>query len=401
MHPAFRSKAWHLVLALASLVALALEPRSPAQATPAPPIVARCQQDLARRLQLPVREVRLARMRPVVFPDASLGLPFPGEGSAPVQTRGFGLVLAAGPQQYLYTASDSSFRYGGPMGSWSSSALAIRPSGAGANLNGDLVQTSLVGTNPRILLPQVNDFQPQADGSILARRRMSRSEQELLYLSPGPGRQEVALLSAADVLAPTLDPSATRWAAFVQPRPGGAWSLVRSSLKGPPEQAIHLELPEGSRPARLDWTEANPRVAVDRSGRTRYFEQVAGAGPAAWRELRPFPDPREQALQRGEGERVVVRSSPLGRDTLVLRAWPTGDEQVIATIHAFELHEAAFSANQAFLLLSGRRHRELRACTVDLETGEVMVLPRGSTGETRLLREPPPAWRSMEAWFKP
>ena len=60
--------------------------------------------------------------------------------SAQVQTAGFLLLLATGKTRYLYTASETAFRYGGPLDSWRFSALDLVPSPDDPNLNGNLLQ---------------------------------------------------------------------------------------------------------------------------------------------------------------------------------------------------------------------------------------------------------------------
>lgn len=62
------------------------------------------QKDLAGRLGVSAREVRMAGSEPVTWDDASLGCPEPGEQYAAVQTEGWVLKLRHGNREYTYHA---------------------------------------------------------------------------------------------------------------------------------------------------------------------------------------------------------------------------------------------------------------------------------------------------------
>lgn len=378
---------------------MALSPLGSSQ--PTLPVVRKCLQDLSRRLALPVESIRVSRTRQVVFPDASLGLPRPGETPARARTSGRALVLEAGHAEYLYTTSESRFRYGGPLRSWDFSALAIHRVPGDPNQNGNLVQTSLAGTNPAIRMRGVFDFQPQPDGSILASRRLSRSSQELLYLPAGVDGKEKRLFTAFELLAPTLNSSRTRWASFVRPRAGASWALARNPLEAAPEQARLLDLPGSSLPVRVLWEGADPVIEVQLAGATRFFTWKTEEGASSWRERPPHPDPLVRELQLNKSQRLEIRSSPQGSSTLVLEVWFTGDERVLASIPSFEVSQVSVSAAREFLVLSGRRGNEPRAFAVDLATGEVLPLPRKAQGETRILNAPVVDGSPVEKWLRP
>ncbi len=383
---------------LAMGLVLALTAWGSPQSTPA--VIRNCRQDLSQRLGLPPEAIRVSRMRQVIFPDASLGLPRPGESPARTRVSGRVLVLEAGREDYLYTTSESRFRYGGPLRSWKSSALAIHPVPGDPNLNGNLIQTSLVGTNPTIRLRRVRDFQPQPDGSILAWRRHSRSSQELLYLPSGSKKKERRLLMAFDLAAGTLDSSRSRWACFVRPEAGATWALAHSPLGAAADQIRLSELPEQARPVRVFWEEANPVIQVTVSGATRHFELTREEETETWRERASYPDPLARELQINKSQRLVVRASPQGRSTLVLEVWFSGDERVLASVPTFEAHQVSLSAEKDFLVLSGRRGDESRAVTVDLTTGEVLPLGQGAQSETRLFHQPVGDWSRLEKWLR-
>ncbi|MGI5844236.1 MAG: hypothetical protein ACOX9B_08685 [Candidatus Xenobium sp.] len=369
-------------------------------AQPPPEAVQKCQQNLSQRLGLPLETIRISRMRQVLFPDVSLGLPRPGENPTRARISGRILLLEAGRESYLYTASESRFRYGGPLRSWKYSALAIHPVPGDPDQNGDLVQTSLVGTNPSVRLRRVRDFRPQTDGSLLAWRRLSRSSQELLYLPPGNTKKEHRLLTAFDLAAGTLDSAKSRWACFMRSGPSVSWALACNRLDAEADQTRLVQLPAQARPVRVFWEEANPVIEVTVSGGTRHFELAREGETENWRELATYPDPLTRDLQINKNQRLLVRASPQGRSTLVLEAWSSGDERVLANISAFEAHQVSLSAGKEFLVLSGRRGDESRAFTVDLKTCEVMFLGRDFQGEARIFRQPVGDWSRLEKWLR-
>jgi len=384
--------------ALALVLVLGLSTWGSSQPTSA--VVRQCRQDLSQRLALPPEAIRVLRMRQVIFPDASLGLPRPGESPAQTRVSGRVLVLEAGRDDYLYTTSETRFRYGGPLRSWKSSALAIHPVPGDANLNGNLVQTSLAGTNPTIRLRRVCDFQPQPDGSILAWRRLSRSSQELLFLPTRRKDKERRLLAAFDLAAGTLDSSRSRWACFMRPGAGAPWALAQNRLDAAADQARLSNLPAQARPGRVFWEDANPVIEVTISGATRHFELAREGETETWRERTTWPDPLARDLQLNKSQRLVVRASPQGRSTLVLEVWSSGDERVLASIPAFEARQVSLSAEKDFMVISGRRGDESRAVTVDLSTGEILPLRRGAQRETRLFRQPVGDWSRLEKWLR-
>lgn len=345
-------------------------------------------EDLARRLRVAPSEVLVVGQKPVTFPDSALGLPRPGETVARVATEGVALTLQVGPSAYLYTGSTGGVRYGGPRRSWRYSALWLQPVPDEPNLNGNLVQLSLAGTNPEVVLDLVQDYRAMVDGSILATRRTSRSGHELLYLAPGKRRTPRTLASSFAFVAPTLDTLGRRWAAFVRPRVGGPWTLVMSALDADPEAATELAVPPG-RPKALYWDANWPVVAMDQDGTVRHFERKDGG----WSEIASFADPAEAELMMNKSERLALRTEKVDGQpvTRVLSVWFTGDERVLASVPGLEAREMTVSPGFEFVVLSG----EGMACAVDLSTGEVMPLPTPA----RLLNLPPAAWSRLEAWF--
>lgn len=357
------------------------------------PEAAAARADLARRLGVPVAEIRVAAEREVTFPDGSLGLPRPGEMTTQALVEGVALTLQSGNAAHLYTGASGRVRYGGPRSAWSYSALWIEPVENDPNLNGNLVQVSLAGTNPDLLLSGVGDFWPRPDGSVLATRRTSRSGHDLLYLAPGQRREARKLLSGFAFACPTTDSTGRIWAAFLRPQVGGGWVLLRQPLSGDTEPE-RLALPEGTRPLGLSWTGQEPVITVDRQGTPRNYEWTG----KAWQELASWIPP-EADLMMNKSEHLEVRTVTEGGTpvTKVLSVWFTGDERVLATIPDFEYREMNVAPGFEFLVLSGGG----KAYAVDVFSGQALPLPASSTAPTRLLLTPPPAWAKLEGWFKP
>ena len=62
--------------------------------------------DLTERLGISPREIEVQRVEPTEFPDASLGVPEPGESYAQVITPGYVIELVAEGQVYRYHGDD-------------------------------------------------------------------------------------------------------------------------------------------------------------------------------------------------------------------------------------------------------------------------------------------------------
>ncbi|NPV48587.1 MAG: hypothetical protein HPY69_16730 [Armatimonadetes bacterium] len=365
-----------------------------AATTEVSPIADQCREDLAQRLKVPAADVTVEEVKAVTFPDGSLGLPRPGEMYTQALVGGHTLILKARNWPYLYTASAQTFRYGGPLDAWRFSALYIEPIPQEANLNGNLVQVSLAGTNPRMLLSEVNDFWPQPDGGILAKRRTSRSGHDLLYRPAKPDAETVRLGGAMDFAAATTNADATRWAAIRRPRVGTDWELAFGSLDGSESANVEpCDFPEGTRPAGLWWDEVGLVALLVSDDISGYYRKEPLEG--GWERLPHYAPP-------GAGDFVLSRSETLDVETVevegkpvtrITRVWFTGDENPVATIEGLTLHAACLDPGQRFVLVSGRQDDKLRAYTVDLVSGEVLpTTPAEVQGPVKLYPIPPHVW---------
>ncbi len=373
----------------------------PSPGTAREDLAGRCRQDLAQRTSSPLEGISVVQRRDVLFPDAALGLPRPGEVVASVQTPGEILVLQVGQTSHLYAGSGRTFRYGGPLGAWRHSALFLEEIPDEPNLNGRLIQTSLVGTNPRVVLAGVNDFAPQRDGSLLAIRRTSRSGHDLLYLAPGEEGPGSRLYSTFAVVHPILNSDGTRWAALERPHVGGGWVLVTNSLKASPETARRFTLPEGTRPGDLVWAEGGPVLRVAASDTKRFWQLTDLEGEGTWKELKVFASPEGRDLMLNKSESLQVVQMPDGQKVQVARVWFNGDTRVLATVPEMQMTEFSYPPSPDFVVISGRWQDEPRALAVDVHTGQVLSLPAGHHGPTRLWMAPPAGRELLEGWLKP
>ncbi|MBC6934950.1 MAG: hypothetical protein DWB42_03840 [Chloroflexi bacterium] len=65
-------------------------------------LVQLAQRRLGDILDLPTRRIRVVEVRPVRWPDSSLGCPLPGQTYTAVQIDGYRIVLLAGEREYIF-----------------------------------------------------------------------------------------------------------------------------------------------------------------------------------------------------------------------------------------------------------------------------------------------------------
>ncbi len=110
--------------------------------TPIPPpldyglqsFVRQAQEDLAKRLAVPVDQIELVEVRDVVWPDKGLGCPQPGMAYAQVLVEGLLIRLRAGGQLYAYHSGGSRppFLCERPAGSAPGENDVMPPPGSGS-----------------------------------------------------------------------------------------------------------------------------------------------------------------------------------------------------------------------------------------------------------------------------
>lgn len=348
-----------------------------------PAIADQCRQHLAKRLSIPVDQVRVAKVRSVTFPDGSLGLPLIGEAVMKMITDGYSLVLQAGNAQYIYTATDSHFRYGGPLDMWRYSALYIEPIENEPNLNGNLTQISLLGTNPVLILSGVNGVQPQADGSIIATRRTSRSGHDLLYVPPG-GRGEATKLASGFIFgAAAVSSDGSEWVAFARPSLIASWQIIWGKVSDGQGGIGSLPLPEDSHPVALYWHREHPSVVLRHPRAVLNYKLVrAEDGPDLYGDPDFYP-PEELDMSLNKSERVKLDETTLnGKPAIeVARVWFNGDTTHLATLENFR-GSARLTPNKRFVFIQGLKGDSPHTYTVDVMTGELLPadgVPHGAS----------------------
>lgn len=356
---------------------------APAAGAPVSPSAAPCRADLAKRLNANPKEITVVKVEPATFTDGALGFPRPGMAYTKALVPGYFVTLSYKDSEYIYGASDKACRYGGPVDARQYSALYLEPIPNEPNFNGNLMQVALAGDNPRPVLQEVSDFYPQADGSLLAKRRMSRSGHVLLYLAPKSG-EAVQIDGGMDFVDATVNRDGQSWAAIVRPGLGLGW-VLRQGLAGQKPQGEPVALPDG-RPQRLYWHMDNPVVLVEQEGNQRFFELSEGA-------FKPisFWPPESEELSLNKSEMLVVKTDVAdGKPvTKVVSEWFTGDQTLLGQIPGFTASGYSLTPGKRFMLLWGKSGEQHQSYTVDLRTHEVLETVAEAHGPVKLWVAPP------------
>jgi hypothetical protein len=375
------------LLSVASVVLLAGLLSGLALAAPLPTVATSCRQDLAKRLKLKLAQVQVAKCEATTFPDTGLGLPRPGQMYAQVITAGYRLTLTAKGLSYLYTASARSFHYGGPADSWRYSALYLEAVPDEPNLNGNLYQVSLIGTDPRLLLQGASDIWPQARGAILATRRTSRSGFDLIHVATEG--TATPLGGAFAYHHAVVNSAATQWAALLRPMLGAGWQMAWGLIGDTTRPPRSLDLPPGSTPVRVCWPGERPLIEVREPDKTVAYELNANGD--GWEKTDTYLPPEGGEMMLNKSETLVVKTEEVdGKPvTRVVRQWFTGAERLVATLRDFTAKSASITPEKRFVLLSGPGADKQQAFAVDLASGEVIQTVREAMGPARLFLAPP------------
>ena len=65
-------------------------------------LVRLAQRRLGEELDLPTRRLRVVEVRPLQWPDSSLGCPLPGQPYTPIRIDGYRIVLGVGDSEYIF-----------------------------------------------------------------------------------------------------------------------------------------------------------------------------------------------------------------------------------------------------------------------------------------------------------
>lgn len=356
--------------------------------TPDASLVAKCKADLAKRLHVSARAISVAETLATTWPDAALGLPEMDAVYAQALTPGWKIVLETRSTRYLYTTSQRAFRYGGPVGTWAHSLLFLQPILNEPNMNGDLYQCSLVGTNCVRLCAGVTAYYPQEQGTVIVKRRTSRSSHELLYVKAAKAAKPTILLAAFDFGAAAFNGAQDTWAGFVRPRLGGNWHVVVARIGQTLAQAQTLPLPDGVQPGRIAWS-ADQVFILTSDGKASYAI-MPGAATPTWKSVgvHLFPGRTSYMLNKSESLEITQVTKDGKPSIEVARVWFTGDRKVVATIPGVTLRDDDLLGLR-YAFIAGERAGKPVAYTVDLATGEVLTSFRGAGHDIQPFAYPP------------
>jgi len=358
-----------------------------------PPVIAeKCRADLAKRLTVPAADVTVGATRPCTWPDAALGLPRQGKVYQQVVTPGWVVLLEARGTHYLYTAAETRFQYGGPLPLWQYSVLLVEPRLDEPNLNGTVVQSSVLGTNPTQLLDTASELYPQPNGALLAAARTSRSSHELLYLAPGATGAPVALAGAFLFEDAAVNSGGTEWLALAWDRVGGTTQVVGGTVGGARDDHWTVDLPgdvAGER--RLHWDLDRP---VLEGGQGKSFHELTAE--KVWTKLAHYW-PVATDLMLNKSEKLVIKQVTVDEKpgTAVVREWFTGDEKPVASLPGFVSAETTVTPEKRFVFLQGKQDGNSAAYMVDVDTGETISVDSGPRGNARLFLAPPREWTAL------
>jgi hypothetical protein len=353
------------------------------------PIVAKCRADLAKRLKLQARDIQVVEVQPMVWPDASLGLPEIGKMYTQVMTPGLRVILEARNTRYLYTTSTKAFKYGGPVDAWSCSMLYVQPVHDEPNLNGDLYQCSLLGTNAVRLATGVSDYYPQDKGAVIVKRRTSRSGHELLYVRADAPGKEKKLYGAFDFGDAAFNDKQDQWAGFVRSGLGNVWTVVVGKIGQDASKARSLPLPDGYRPGKIAWSGETLMILVSKSAYPVAFETSPKAGMSEWKSTPGynFPDYNKFMLDKSETLEVNQMTDGGKPSVEVALVWFTGTRNVVATISDFTLRGYDLLGPYAFVW--GDRGSAPGAYAVTIRSGVTVSCFPGSVQNIKPFPYPP------------
>jgi hypothetical protein len=333
--------------------------------------------DLAKRMKIKPAEVKVISEIPVTWTDGGLGLPKPGEMVTKALVPGTIVELEAKTRKFRYTTGGKAIRFGGPVALDGNSLLYLEPVENEPNMNGNLMQVSAVGTNPKVLIAGVGRYTVGKDGSVLAVRRTSRSGHELLCLSPKASKA-VKLGAAFDYGLCEIDEKGVNWAAIRRPSLGSTWEVVVSKIGSKEENVVAA--PAKSVFKRLLWQ--NGRLLLQTA--TGWFE----IGKECAKIDAPLiEDDMWTILNKSESLEIDTQQVNGKPVTRVAKVWFTGDRNELASIAGFEV-KSFEPIGGGWVLLSGKQGNEEAAYIVDLAYGMVVPVLKGKLGEVHGLNRP-------------
>lgn len=370
-----------LILIFSSGICLAVSGKSTNVKQQANPIILdKCKSDLAKRLNLSVKDVYLKNTESVTWPDASLGISEAGKMYAQVKTPGYRIILSVHNQPYLYTTSNKSYKYGGPMQIWSYSMLYLQPIPNEPNLNGDLYQCSLLGTNNYRLASGVSDYYPQDKGAVIFKRRMSRSGHDLIYVSAGEPDKAKLLYRGMDFICAALNNSHDRWAAVVRPRLGLDWTVVVGKMDHAESNVRTLALHDGIKPDKIAWSDDKLMIQVSNGKSSVAYEITPSDEKPEWKKVGMFyyPGQNKYMLNRSVTLEITENQENSKAGFEVTKVWFTGNRNVVAKVNNFVMRGYDLLGPIAFVW--GESNGHSAAYSIEINSGSSVenVVEKGS-----------------------
>lgn len=344
-----------------------------------PPVVEKCKADLVKQLDLkPADKIDIIEMTPVTWPDASLGMPEIGKAYAQVLTPGYRIILRHRGVDYLYAAGEKSFKYGGPKGCWYCSVLYLTSRPNDANLNGDLYQCSVMGTNSKLIVSGVSEYYPQDKGAVLFTRRTSRSGFDLFYVKTNDKSKPMLLHSAFAFSDAAVNADGKQWAAFTRSGVGSGWKVTVGQLSLSKLVKQTIDLPDGVKPEQIAWSDANVMIMAKKSERPICFEISPKAEKPEWTQVAYHLFPKVPDLMLSKSHSILVEQAEENGKPFVKigTVWFTGDETVNARIENFTMRGMQFPMTGLYVFVWGEKDGKPAAYTADYERGTIIALPQ-------------------------
>ena len=281
-------------------------------------------------------------------------------------------------------------------------ALAIEGGEDEPNLNGILVSYSLDGKVREVLFEGVSDVYPQRDGSLVAKRRTSRSEHLLLYAAPGKLGQPAVFAEAFDFADAAVGPGGRRAAAIVRMSAAPAWELLIAAL--PPGTSVprRVALPEGVEPAGVRWRlegdpddvssgDGHPIVLIgSREDKPVRFGLADLDGKPRWEGLPAYVESEAHDFILSKSHSLGVEQTEIeGRPAVrVAYFWWHGAVEDIAIFKGMILDGYRWACGRAAVFITGREGDGYTAKTVMLRGGRVLTAVSGASRPVKLLGSP-------------
>jgi hypothetical protein len=261
--------------------------------------------------------------------------------------------------------------------------LYLQPVRNDANLNGDLYQCSLMGTNSIRLASEVTDYYPQNDGTILFSRRTSRSSFDLLYVKADDSGKEKMLHQAFAYGNAAADYAHDRWAAFVRPRLGGGWDVVVGGFDGKNSPVKTLAIPEDTLPGNIAWSGDTLMIMVKKDNGMLAFETNTSDESPRWKKANTYEFPGENRFMLNKSESLDISQVQDGAkpEVEIARVWFTGNRNVVAKISGFTMEGYDLLGSYAFVW--GHKGSRPAAYSVDIRTGDTVVSYPGAVSNIK------------------